>query len=57
MKMMVIPIIIDALGTIPKRTGGLENKRTSWEYPDYSIIKIGLTTEKSPGDWKRVAVT
>ena len=35
----------------------LENKRTSGYHPDYSIIKIGKNTEKSPGDLKRLAVT
>ena len=35
---------------ISKETGGLENKRTSSDYPNYNIIKIGQNTEKSPGD-------
>ena len=42
------------LGTIAKRfgtgTGGLGNKRTNGDHPNYSIIKIGQNTEKSPGD-------
>ena len=48
MKMTVIPLVIDALGTIPKRngkgTGRLGNKRTNGDHPDYSIIKIGQNT-------------
>ena len=42
---------------IGKGTGRLENKRASGDHPDYSIIKIGLNTEKSPGDLRRLAVT
>ena len=38
-------------------TGGLGNKRTSGEHPNYSIIEIGQDTEKCPGDLKRLAVT
>ena len=33
-----------------KGTGRHGNKRASGDYPDYSIIKIGQNTEKSPGD-------
>ena len=32
------------------RTGGLENKGTSGDHPNYSIVDIGQDTEKSPGD-------
>ena len=42
---------------INKGTGGLENKRMSGDLPNYSFIKIGQNTEKSPGDTKRLAVT
>ena len=42
---------------IGSESGGLGNKRTSGEHPDYSIIKIGQNTKKSPGDFKRLAVT
>ena len=38
-------------------TGKFENKRTSGDQPDYSIIKIGQNTEKSTGDLRRLAVT
>ena len=42
---------------IIKGAGGLENKRTSGDHPNYSIIKIGRYTEKSPGDFRTLAVT
>ena len=42
---------------IDKETGGLENKRTSEDYPNCSIVEIGKNTEKSPGDLMRLAVT
>ena len=42
---------------IGKGFGRLGNKRTSGDHPNYSIIKIGQNTEKSPGDLKRLAVT
>ena len=38
---------------IIKETGGLENKRTSGDPPNYYIIEIGQNTEKSPGDLRR----
>ena len=42
---------------IGTRTGGLENKRTSGDHPNYNIVAIGQNTEKSPGDLRRFAVT
>ena len=42
---------------IGTRTGGLGNKKTNGDHPNYSIIEIGQNTEKSPGDLRRVAVT
>ena len=42
---------------IGTRIRGIGNKRTSGDYPNYSIIKIGHNTEKSPGDLRRLAVT
>ena len=42
---------------INTRTGGLRNKKTSGDYPNYSIIEIGLNTEKSPGDLRRHNIT
>ena len=46
MEVTVIPIIIGALGTIPKRLV----KRTSGDHLDYNITKIGQDIEKSPED-------
>ena len=31
-------------------TGGLGNKKTFRDHPNYSIIEIGQNTKKSPGD-------
>ena len=42
---------------IGKGFGRLGNKKTSGDHPDYSIIKIGQNTEKSPGNLKRLALT
>ena len=42
---------------IGKGIGGLENKSTSRDRPNDSIIKIGQNTEKSPGDLKRLSIT
>ena len=39
---------------IGKRTGGLENEKTSEDNSDYSP-KIGQNTEKSPGDLRKLA--
>ena len=45
----------------PQRIGkGVErhgNKRTSRDRPNFSIIKIGQNTKKSPGDLRGLAVT
>ena len=37
--------------------GGIGNKRMSGDYTNFSIIKIGRNTEKSPEDWRRFVVT
>ena len=42
---------------IDKRTRRHRNPRTSTEHPDYSIIKIGVNTEKSSGELRRLAVS
>ena len=47
----------DDLQRISKGNGGLRNKRTSRVHPDYSIIKIGQNTEKSPGDLRKLSVS
>ena len=41
---------------IRKGSRRLRNKRTSGDYLDYSNIKIGQNTEKSPGDLRKLAV-
>ena len=42
---------------IGKRTWRLVNKRTSGDYPNYCIIKIGQNTKKSPWDMRILVVT
>ena len=37
--------------------GGLGNRRTSGDHPNYIFIKISQSTEKSPRDRRRLAVT
>ena len=50
-KVVVIPIVTGALGTITKRfVKGLEDL-------EISIVEIGQNTEKSPGDLRRLPVT
>ena len=41
---------------IGKGAGKLRKRRTSGDHLDYSIVKIGQNTEKSPGDLRRFAV-
>ena len=56
MRVMVIPVIIDALGTVPK---GLVRELEEMEIGgrNSSIVKIGSTTEKSPKDLRIIVVT
>ena len=42
---------------IGKGTGKLEDMRTSGDYPDDSIIKIGQNIEKTSRDLRRLAPT
>ena len=42
---------------ISTMTGGLGNKRTSGDHPNYSIVKIGQDTEKSSELLRRHAIT
>ena len=42
---------------IDTETARLENKRTSEDYINYSIVEIGQNTEKSPGHMRRLAIT
>ena len=61
MKVTVIPIVIGVARfshqKTDKRTGGLGNKKTSGNHPNYSIIKISQNTEESPGDARRLDVS
>ena len=38
-------------------SGGLGNKRSSGDHPNYNIAKICQNNKKSPGDLKTLAVT
>ena len=42
---------------IIKGTGGLGNKRTRGDYPNFYITENGQSTEKSPGNLRRLADT
>ena len=61
MKVTVIPIVFDPFSTLTKMIGTgteeLGNKRMSWDHTNYSIVGIVHNTNKSPGDFKRLAVT
>ena len=57
MKVSIIPIVIGTLGTVTK---GLVQEQEVLEikyHSNYSIIKIGQNTEKSPGNLERLADT
>ena len=57
MRMTVMPIVPDTLGTVRK---GLERRLEELEIKETrpsSIVKIGQNTEKSPGDLNRLAIT
>ena len=60
MKMTVIPTVISMLGMIAKglvkAAGGVRNRRTNRDHPNYSIAKVCKNTEKSPRDLRRLAV-
>ena len=38
-------------------TGGLKNKRTNGNHPNYSIAEISQNIDKSPGVLRKLAVT
>ena len=50
MKLTVIPIIVGALGTIPKNWG-------NWDCPDNRITGIGEKALKSAGELDKFVVT
>ena len=53
--------MIGALGFSDQRidtaTGGLGNKRSNGDHPNYRIVEISQNTEKSPGYFRRLTVT
>ena len=55
----MISIVIGAFGTVNKsrESGGFGNRRTSGDHQNYSTVKIGHSTEKSPEDLRRPAVS
>ena len=59
--MTIIPIVIGALGTVTKGLiQGLEDFEITGRVEtvqNYSIVKIGQNTEKSPGDLRRLVVS
>ena len=61
MKVTLKPLVTGAFDTVRKGLlQGLEDSEirgTGGDYPNYCIIKIGQNTEKSPGDFKRLAIT
>ena len=58
--MTLVSNVIVALGTIPKGLvrGGwkISNLEDEGDHLDYSIIKIGTNTKKSPGVLRRLAI-
>ena len=52
MKTTVIPIVVGALGTIPKESRRFGNQRRNGNHPDYSIIKIALNAETPVKDYQ-----
>ena len=61
MKVTIVPIVIDALGTVTKGLlKGLEDLEVDervGDYPNDSIIENGQNTKKSPGDLRRLVVS
>ena len=60
MKVRVISVVAETLGTVPKKSGKdiwrIEDQRKNRDHPDNSTVKIGKNALKSLGDLKRVAV-
>ena len=61
MRVTVIPIVVGALRTVPKGlekgVGIVRNWRKNRDHSDYNIIQISQSTEKSPGDLRKLAVS
>ena len=61
MRVIEIQTVMSAFETTPKGLlkwqGDFKSLRTIWDYPIYSIIRIGQNTEKNPEDLRRLAFT
>ena len=56
----VIPVVIGALGMVPKRVEerrGIWNQTKNRAHSYYSIFEMGQNIEKSPGEQRRLPVT
>ena len=56
MKVTVYLVHLENLQRFGKWAGRVGNQRMSQNPPNYSIVKIGLNTEKSLGELRRLAV-
>ena len=64
-KVMIIPIVVGKLTTVskslnrspPQKTAVTGNPRKNRDQSNYSAAEIGQSTESSPRDMKRLAVT
>ena len=57
---MKVKIVIGAFGKVTKvllKGGGLGNKRTSGDHPNYYMSESGQNIKRSPGKLRRLAVT
>ena len=50
-------VTVQSHQTIGTWTGGLGNNETVGECPNYYIVEVSKITEKSPGDFMRLAVS
>ena len=59
-KVKVIPVIIGGIGTVSKSLEkdwkNVGNQRKNRDHSEHTIVKIGLTTQKSLGGMRRLAV-
>ncbi len=60
-KVSIIRILVGSFGTVTngllKGLENLEVKLMSGDHPNNSIVENGQNTEKSHGEWRRLAVT
>ena len=56
----MIPVVVcyiwKSFQRLRKKTGISRNQRKNQEHPSLSIVKLGLNTQKSPGDLRRFAL-